>query len=91
MLFEPVVVPTLWPAVTETRSSACFVRGVVLEVGLGGGPPADGAGAGGVPDLGQVPELDPGIVTAGFVAVVAGVGGDRVQVDDQVRPGSGDA
>src|SRR5580765_2058222 len=91
MLFEPVVVPTLRAGIAETRSSACFVRGVVLEVALGGGPPADGAGAGGVPDLGQVPELDPGIVAAGFVAAVARVGGDRVQVDDQVRPGSGGA
>src|SRR6185437_3207394 len=91
MLFEPMVVPTLWPAVTETRSSACFVRSVVLEVGLGGRPPADGAGAGSVPDLGQVPQLDPGIVAAGFVAVVAGVGVQGFQGDDQVRPLAGGA
>ena len=46
-----------------------------------------GAGAGGVPDLGQVPQPDPGVVAAGFVPVVAGVGGERVEGDDQVRPG----
>ena len=61
----------------------------MLVVALGGGAAADGAGAGGVPDLGQVPELDPGVVAVGFVAVVAGVGGDRVDRDDQVRSGSG--
>src|SRR5690348_4729887 len=89
VLFEPVVVTALWPAVTETRSSACFVRSVVLEVGLGGRPPADGAGAGSVPDLGQVPQLDPGIVATGFVAMVAGIGVQGLQGDDQVRPAAG--
>jgi hypothetical protein len=49
------------------------MRGVVLEVALGGGPPADGAGAGGVPDLGQVPEPDPGVVPPGLVPVLARV------------------
>src|SRR6185312_14468438 len=91
VLFEPVVVTALWPAVTETRSSACFVRSVVLEVGLGGRPPADGAGAGRVPDLGQVLQPDPGIVTAGLVPVVAGIGVQGLQGDDQVRPAAGGA
>jgi hypothetical protein len=63
----------------------------VLEVAGGGGPPADRAGAGGVPDLGQVPELDPGIMTPGLVPVVAVLGGDGVEGDDQVRPVSGGA
>ena len=91
VLFEPVVVPALRAGVAQTGASACFVGGVVLQVALGGGAAADGAGAGGVPDLGQVPEPGPGVVAAGFVAVVAGVGGDRVDRDDQVRSGSGDA
>ena len=86
VLLEPMVVTALRAGVTQARAAARFVGGVVLEVGLGGGPAADGAGAGGVPDLGQVPELDPGIVAVGFVPVVAGVGGQRVQGDDQVRP-----
>src|SRR5436190_2040189 len=42
-----------------------------------------------VPDLGQVPQPDPGVVTFGFVPVVAGIGGDRVDGDDQIRPGPG--
>src|SRR5262249_2910095 len=91
VLLEPMIMATLRAAITKTRPSACFVRGVVLEVGLGGGSAADGAGAGGVPDLGQVPEPDPGIVTAGFVPVAAGVGGQGLQDDDQVRSGSGGA
>ena len=89
VLLEAVVVPALRAGVAETRAAACFVGGVVLVVALGGGAAADGAGAGGVPDLGQVPEPGPGVVAAGFVAVVAGVGGDRVQRDDQPGPGSG--
>ncbi len=41
--------------------------------------------AGGVPDLGQVPELDPGIVARGLEPVIAVLGGDGVQRDEQVR------
>jgi hypothetical protein len=37
-----------------------------------------------VPDLGQVPEHDPGIVAFGLVAVVAVAGRDRSDVDEQV-------
>ena len=66
--------PALRAGVAETGAAACFVGGVVLQVALGGGPAADGAGAGGVPDLGQVPQPDSGVVAAGLVAVVAGVG-----------------
>ena len=91
VLLEAMVVAALRAGVTETGASARFVRGVVLQVALGGGAAADGAGAGGVPDLGQVPQLDPGIVASGFVPVIAGVGGDRVDRDDQVRSGSGGA
>src|SRR5689334_13412456 len=71
--------------VAKTRPAARFICRVVLDVALGGGPPADGAGAGRVPDLGQVPELDPGIMPAGFEPVLTRVGGDRVDGDDQVR------
>ena len=59
----------------------------MLNVALGGGPTADGAGAGGVPDLGQVPELDSGIMALGFEPVVTRVCGQRVGGDDQVGPG----
>src|SRR5689334_20097977 len=86
-----MVVTALRAGVAETGAAACFVGGVVLVVALGGGAPADGAGAGGVPDLGQVPEPGPGVVAFGLVPVVARVGGDRVDRDDQVRSGSGGA
>src|SRR6185437_9395819 len=87
VLLEPVVMTALWAGVAEAGAAACFVGGVVLVVALGGGPTADGAGAGGVPDLGQVPELDPGIVTLGLESVVARVGGDRVDRHDQAGSG----
>src|SRR5262249_35770044 len=60
--------------------------GVVFEVAPGGGAAAARPGAGSVPDLGQVPELDPRVVAVGLQSVVAGVGGDRGEIDDQVRP-----
>ena len=83
--------PALRAAVAQAGPPARLVRRVVLEVALAGGPPADGAGAGGVPDLGQVPEPDPGIVAPGFVPVLAVVGVQGVDRDDQVRPAAGDA
>jgi hypothetical protein len=77
--------PALGPPVAFARSAAGLVRGVVLEVAAGGGPAAGRAGARGVPDLGQVAELDPGIMPGGLKPVIAGTGGDRVDLDDQVR------
>jgi hypothetical protein len=78
VLLEPVLVPALGSAITQTRFATCFVGGVVLEVGLGGGTAAGGTGARGVPDLGQVPELDAGVVTGGLEPVIAFLQGDRV-------------
>src|SRR6185437_5524007 len=72
--------------ITQARPAACLVRGVVLEIAGPGGPPADGAGAGGVPDLRQVPQLHPGIMAPGLVLVLAWVGVQGVDRDDQVRP-----
>jgi hypothetical protein len=91
VLLEPMVMAALRACVAETGPAACFIRGVVLQIALGGGPPADGAGAGGVPDLGQVPQHDPGVVAPALEPVVARVGAQRVQGDDQVRSGSGGA
>jgi hypothetical protein len=76
--------------VAQAGAAACL-GDVVLVIAPGGGAAAGGAGAGGVPDLGPVPEPGPGIVAAGFVAVVAGVGGDRVDRDHQVGPVAGGA
>src|SRR5207344_1752241 len=53
------------------------------------GSSADRAGTGGMPDLGQVSELDARIVTAAFKPVVAVLGGQRVEGDQQVRPVTG--
>jgi hypothetical protein len=39
---------------------------------------------------GQVPELDPGVVAAGFEPVVAVPGGDGVKGDQEARPVSRD-
>src|SRR2546429_3480971 len=77
VLLEPVVVAALRAGVAQAAPAARLVGGVVLQVALGGGAAADGAGASRVPDLGQVPEPDPGVVAAGFVAAGAGGGGGR--------------
>jgi hypothetical protein len=56
----------------------------VLKVGSARGATAAGAGAGSVPDFGQVTEHDSGIVAPGFVAMVAVCGGERADLDEQV-------
>jgi hypothetical protein len=86
VLLEPVVVAAFGAGVTAARPAARLIRGVVLDIALGGGPTADRAG--GVPDLDQVLERDAGVVAAGLVPMVAGVGGQGLQGDDQVGPGS---
>ncbi len=63
VLLEPMIMTALRAGVAQAGPAARFIRGVVLQVALGGRPAADRAGAGGVPDLGQVPQLDPGIMT----------------------------
>jgi hypothetical protein len=79
--------PTLRTAITQARPAACLVRDVVLPVRLSGRPPAARPGAGGVPDLGQVPELDPGVIAPGLEPVIAVLRGDGIEFDDQVRAG----
>src|SRR5690348_9291708 len=84
-----------WPAfgagVAQAGPAACFVGDVVLEVALGGGAAADRADAGGVPDLGQVPQFHSGVVAAGLEPVVAVLGREGVEFDDEVGAGSGGA
>jgi hypothetical protein len=79
----------LWTPVAQAGPAARLIGNVVLEVALAGGPPADRANAGGVPDLGQVPQLDPGVVPLGREPVITVLGGEGVQLDDQVRAGPG--
>src|SRR6185437_16662811 len=86
VLLEPMVVAALRAGVTEAGSSARLVWRVVLEVALAGGSPADRAGTGGVPDLGQMLQLDARIVATAFKLVVAVLGGQRVEGNQQVRP-----
>src|SRR5262249_21370309 len=76
VLFEPVVVPAFRIRVTQARPAACLIWRVVLVVALAGRPSADRAGAGGVPDLGEVPEPGARVVAFGFVLVVAAVNGE---------------
>ena len=84
VLFEPMVVAALGSAVTQTRPPARLVWDVVFEISLRGRPAAGRPGARRVPDLGQMPQLDPGIMPSCREPVVAVLGGDRVQRDDQV-------
>ena len=82
-----MVMTTLRAGVTQARPAARLVRRVVLEVAGPSRSSADRAGTGRVPDLGQVPQLDPGVMTLRFEPMVTRVGGDRVDGDDQVgRP-----
>src|SRR6266702_4386007 len=83
LLLEPVIMPALRTPVAQTGPAARLVRDVVFEIALAGGPSADRASARGVPDLGQVPELDPGVVAPGFVPVLAVLGVEGVDRDDQ--------
>src|SRR6266566_356810 len=85
-----MVLPTLRAAVAQARPAACLVRDVVLEVRGGGRPPATRPGASGVSDLGQVPELDSGIMALGLKPVITPLGIDRVEPDQQIRPISRD-
>src|SRR5690349_19569511 len=91
VLLEPVITPALRVAVAHTGPSARFIRGVVLEVALRRWPAAPGSGAGRVPDLGQVPQLDPGIMALGLEPVIALLRGDRIEGDQQIRPVAGNA
>ena len=85
VLLEPVVMAALRTAITQTGSAARLVRDVVLVITLGSRPAAGRPGTRRVPYLGQVPELDPGIMAPGLEPVVAVFGGDGVERDDQVR------
>jgi hypothetical protein len=85
VLFEPTVGAALRAAIAQARSPACFIGDVVLKIALGRGTPTARPGAGGVPDLGQVAELDAGVVALGREPVITLTGGDRVQGDQQVR------
>src|SRR5712671_2432368 len=70
VLLEPVIMPALRAAITQARPAACLIRGVVLEIAACRRAAAPGPGAGRMPDLGQVPQLDPGIVARGLEPVI---------------------
>ena len=91
LLLEPVIMATLRARVTQTRPAARRIRRVVLEIAAGGGPAAHRAGARRVPDLGQMPQPDPGVMPPGLETMLARVGADGVEGDDQVRAGPGGA
>src|SRR5689334_19419543 len=89
LLLEPVVMTTLWAAITQARPAARLKRNIMFEVALAGRSAADRAGAVGVPDLGQVPKLDARVMAPSLEPVVAVLGTQGVELNDQVRPGSG--
>ena len=86
-LLEPMIMPAFGTAITQARPPARFIRRVVLEVAGGGGPPAHRRRARRMPDLGQMPQLDPGIMSFGCEPMLARVGADGVEGDGQVRAG----
>src|SRR5260370_39992339 len=71
VFLEPVVVTAGRIARAQAGPAAGLERRVVLKIALGGRTPAGRAGAGGVPDLGQVPQPGPGVVAGGLEPVVA--------------------
>src|SRR5690242_2805824 len=91
LLLEPVIMTTLWAAITQACPAARLIRDIMFEVTLAGGSAADRADAGGVPDLGQVPQLDSGVVALGLEPVVAVPGAEGVELDDEVGSGAGGA
>lgn len=76
--------PAFRVRIAEAGPATCLEGDIVLEVALAGGPAADRAGAGGVPDLGQVPEPGAGVVAAGLEAVVAVLGGEGMEFDEEL-------
>src|ERR1700733_4796098 len=84
VLLHPVVVAAGRVPVAQTGPTARLVRDVVFEITSLGGTAAAGPGAGGVPDLGQVPEHDPGIVALGLPPVIAVPGRQRPDLDHEV-------
>jgi hypothetical protein len=74
LLLESVIMTTLWAAITQARPATRLIRDIMFEVTLARWPPTHRAGASRVPDLGQVPQLDPGIVAFGGEPVVAVLG-----------------
>jgi len=78
-----------WSAVAQTRSAACLVRDVMFEITIASRSAAGRSGTDGVPDLAQVPQLDSGFVAPGLEAMVAVMGGDRIQGDQQISRSAG--
>src|SRR4051812_22918631 len=86
LLLEPVVMPALRAGIAQAGPAARLIRDVVLEVGLARGPPADRAGAGGMPDLRQVPEPGSRFVARGLEPVITVLRTQRVKPDNEIRP-----
>src|SRR5690242_2722277 len=91
LLLEPVIMTTLWAAITQARPATRLVRDIMFEVTLASWPAADRTDAGGVPDLGQVPQLDSGVAALGLEPVAAVLGAEGVELDDEVGSGAGGA
>jgi hypothetical protein len=88
-LLEAMVVAAFGAAVAQARFPACLERDVMFEVALFSWTPTDGAGTRVVPDTGEVPELDAGVMPGGGEPVIAGIGGERIETNQQI-PVAGD-
>src|SRR5260370_13744250 len=84
VLFHTVVEPALCPAIAHTCSTTSLVWHIVLEITSYCGSSAARSGTPRVPDLGQVPSHDSGIVAPVMPPVIPVPGGQRPDLDQQV-------
>src|SRR3984885_4833407 len=80
VLLHPVVVAAGRVPVTQTGPPARLVRNVMFEIASRGRAAAARSGTRRVPDLGQVPEHDPGIMAAGLPPVITVPAGQRPDI-----------
>ena len=86
-LFTSVMVAAEWGQVAFAGPATLVIRSGVVEVALGGRPPAAGRGAGRIAGPDQMPELPARLVARLLVAVVAGVLGQWVEHHRQASGG----
>jgi len=84
ILLHPMVGPALRIPVAQAGPAIGLVGDVMFEVTATSRTPTAGTGTGCVPDLREVPEHYPGIVTPGLPSMITLPGGDRPDLDQQV-------
>ena len=76
--------------ITHTRTATGLIWDVMFEITSGRGSSAARSGTPRVPDLGQVPEHDPGIMAPGLPPVITVPGGQRPDLDQHLLPPGGE-